>query len=264
MDLPTLKKKLLEERGFDPHQYSDSFFKRRLATRLRAHAVSTYDDYALILKKDPDEYDKLWSALTINVTRFFRDAIVWEAIEKKMIPELISYKEARGEKCIRVWSAGCSTGEEAYSIAILLKPFAEEFTTFIYGTDRDARGLDRAKEGVYGVSSLGEIKPKHASYLEHSDGEYRIKDEIKRMVKFMKHDLLEDKYFKRIDLILCRNVLIYFKKEAQEQVVSNFCESLKEHGYMVLGRVETIFVEAKERFTPVDLGKRIYRKSEQH
>lgn len=260
MDLTAIKKRLLVERGFDCEQYSDSFFKRRIATRLRAHGVSSYDDYALILRRDPDEYEKLWRALTINVTRFFRDGSVWDVIEKKVIPELLSIKGERGEKTLRVWSAGCSTGEEAYSIAILLKPYVNKAAATIYGTDRDSRGLEKAAEGVYGPFSLENVKPKCLSSFDHRDGRYEVKDDIKRMVKFMRHDLLEDEYHKKMDLILCRNVLIYFKRGAQKEVVSHFYESLRDHGYLVMGKVETLFDEVRGGFVPVDIKERIYQK----
>ena len=260
MELESLKRWLLKERGFDCDQYSDSFLQRRLAVRLRACNILSYTDYVRILKSDDEEYDKLLGTLSINVTRFFRDETVWDAIEKRALPGLISRKVERGESSIRVWSAGCSTGEETYSIAMLLEPFAEQFATLIYGTDRDLRSLDKAREGVYTASSVKGLKPKRLSKLERKGDEYGVRDEIKGMVKFMKHDLLEDKYLKGMDLILCRNVLIYFKKDAQKQVVSSFWEALRGEGYMVLGRVETIFDEIKERFTPFDLMGRIYRR----
>ncbi|UCD23879.1 MAG: protein-glutamate O-methyltransferase CheR [Gemmatimonadota bacterium] len=262
-DLATLVKKIALERRFGFDAYKESCLKRRVAVRMRATGVETYDDYATLLDRDAGEYEKLLDALTINVTKFYRNRETWEAIAQKVIPQLIQ----PGSGQLRCWSAGCASGEEPYTLAILISECernGEQAASIAHidASDFDKRSLDRASTGEYGDAAFEELPTLLTQRYFTGESPRSIKPEIRSMVRFVRHDITrEPPPNPPYDLIMCRNVLIYFDRETQERLVSNFIDALNPGGYLVLGRAETLFGQARERLKLEDARERIYRTS---
>lgn len=257
---------ILEDRSLDFKQYNQGIIRRRIGFRMHMNSVSSYAEYARFLRKSPDEYERLLEALCINVTEFFRDVEVWVTI-RYLLENLISKKKLKNDTSLRIWSAGCASGEEAHSLAIVIKElFKAEFKNFsleLYGTDIDKKCLAAANAGVYAKNSLKNVEAKYLQsyFVPLGDGSYRVKDEIKCMVKFQYLDLINQDFIKETDVILCRNVFIYFNHSLQEQLLKKFHLSLKAGGYLIKGKAETIINEANGYcFEDVDLNARIYRK----
>ncbi len=259
-----LRKRILKERGLDLSQYREKCLKRRIALRLRANGVHTYPEYMVVLKKDPLEYEKLFDTITINVTDFFRDKSAYRFIENKVIPELLSSKEKKGKKIIRAWSAGCACGAEPYSLAILfhkiLKDKTGDYLISIYATDIDEKVLENAKSAEYEAGAVSKVEGKILNRYFHQNLKYTLKEEIKQMVKFKRHDLISEMPFAHLDIIMCRNVLIYFSRHLQVKLFSRFYEALNRGGYLVLGKTESLDGEAARLFEPVSIRERIYQK----
>jgi chemotaxis protein methyltransferase CheR len=260
-----LLEKIHDEHGVDLTEYRPKCLGRRIYSRLRATGISSIEKYIHYLDIDPEEYHHLMDAVTINVTEFFRNAEVFEAIKKKVLPELIARKRKEGKKIIRLWSAGCASGEEPYTLGILLYEFLDEaFNDFIikvYGTDIDKKVLAYAIEGSYDASALKEAPPKIVSkyfYLDH--GKYVIADKIRLITRFLHHDLVKGKPIEHIDLILCRNVVIYFSRELTHKIYASFYQALNNKGYLILGKVEALWGEVTRYFKAVDSRERIYQK----
>lgn len=255
------------ERGLDLSQYRLSYVERRLGTRLRALDLPTYRQYAAYLTEHPEEYQRLLDAVTVNVTEFFRDEPTWHAIRDQVVPELVASKLASGHRVIRAWSAGCSTGEEAYSIAMAvlaaLGPQASSFVFSVTGTDLDPLALEAAQAGTYDLSRIGQIPPAdRARFVVAGEKTFTIRPEVRDRVRFRRLDLFADTPPLSIDLLLCRNVFIYFSREQQERLVSTvFHRALGHGGYLVLGRSEKMPGTAAGQFTPVNTKERVYRKA---
>ncbi|MGA1822025.1 MAG: CheR family methyltransferase [Thermoplasmatota archaeon] len=199
------------------------------------------------------------------MTHYFRDPETFQIIEKEILPLLIYEKVRNNRRVIRLWCAGCSSGEEAYSYAILLKDLlGEEFNEFIvsvHGTDIDSRSLEAAKKGRYLPRQVENVRPAFLKRYFTFDGEmYQVSDEIKGMVHFRKQDLFTGEKSKHYDLISCRNVFIYFSKEMQSKLFAEFYKGLNEGGYLVIGKTETLFGEARDRFLTINSRERIFQK----
>lgn len=261
-----LKEKIQKHTGFCCSGYKERPLKRRLAVRMRARQVKSYEEYSCILDKNPEEYSLLLDTITINLSKFFRNSDVYGAIEEKVFPEW------RSKRRIVIWSAGCACGEEAYSLAILIeegkrkKKLLDFVDVSIFGTDIDEEVLRKAREGRYEKFALSEC-PKEIveEYFVLENGVYCLSSEIKGMVSFFKKDLLseeraEEPILSNLDMILCRNVLIYLEREAQEYLFSEFYRCLRDGGFLVLGKVETLLGEPRKLFKPVALRERIFRK----
>ncbi|RZB30631.1 MAG: chemotaxis protein methyltransferase CheR [Desulfobacteraceae bacterium Eth-SRB1] len=259
-----LWKRIFKERGLDLSQYREKCLKRRIDVRLRATGVDTYMEYMVVLKRDPSEYDRLFDVLTINVTDFFRDSSTYRIIEDKVIPELVSLKKKQGKKIIRVWSAACATGEEPYSIAILfheiLRDRIDDFLISIYATDIDEKVMKKAKKGEYEAGSVSKVDEKILRRYFNCNLKYNLKEEIKQMVRFKRHDLISDRPLVHLDIILCRNVLIYFSRDQQVKLFDKFYEALNRGGYLILGKTESLAGKPAGLFQPVSIRERIYRK----
>jgi chemotaxis protein methyltransferase CheR len=257
-----LARKISADTGFDITQYKERPLKRRLAVRLRACQLTSYQEYTQRLAQDPSEYPKLLDALTINVTNFYRNPETFSTVASKVLP-LLSAKSG-SNRPVTVWSAGCSSGEEPYSLAILWrefsgnKPSMPEFR--VIATDIDLSSLEKARQGIYDQNSMNEIPSGLIKkYFNVSGTSYSVSDEIKGIVEFRHLDLFESPPFSGLDLVFCRNVLIYFSRTTQEAVFDIFKNHLRPGGFLVLGKVETLFGKSKECFTPFDLKERIYR-----
>lgn len=264
-DFVTLKKKIFRSTSLDLGQYKDSYLQRRIGVRMRSCGSKAYSDYCIFLDSNPTEYDQLMDDLTINVTQFFRDPIVFKAMEEEVLPLLIYDKVKQGKGDITVWSAGCSSGEEPYSIAIMLRELlGEELDNFhvnIIGSDIDDPSLDAASVGKYLPRQLTNIKKEYLQRYFTLEGEmYQISQDIMDMVDFRKIDLIASKPPARFDCIFCRNVVIYFTRDMQEHLYMKFYESLNHDGYFVMGNTETLVGEASHLFTTFKSRERIYQK----
>ncbi len=261
--LAFLKHKIERERGFNCARYKDKLLRRRLAVRMRARGESGYAGYAHLLDHDPAEYEKLLDTLTINVSKFFRNPSTWETLEKTVVPALFELDgKSRG-----VWSAGAAAGEEAYSVAILLREWAErhgrraDLANFrIVGTDIDRRSLLAAARAEYAELAFTDMAPVLRERYFSPGPPYRLDESIRRSAHFHRRDLFSDPPLEKQALILCRNVVIYFEREEQERLFSGFCDALRPGGFLLLGRVETLVGEARARLRIIDSRERIFRK----
>lgn len=264
-ELEKLKVKIHRERGFNTQFYKDKCLRRRIAVRMRARGQTTFDGYAALLDRDPAEYDLLLDTLTINVTKFFRNAEVWKAVEEQVVPTLF---ERRGVQH-RVWSAGSASGEEAYSVSILLHEWAErhgrtaELSRFhVVGTDIDRRSLELAQRAEYPELSLQETPVSVRERWFSPGPPFRLRPEAKRNVSFVRRDLISEPAPGGQSLIFCRNVVIYFDREIQERLFHGFYEALVPGGFLVLGKVETLIGPARGLFRSLNNRERIFQKPE--
>ena len=257
--------KIQEDRSLDFHHYNLELLKRRVAIRLRKTGVNNYSDYLLLLMKNPEEYDKLFETLCINVSEFFRDPEVWKAM-KSLFLGLLQQKANEADNSLRIWSAGCANGEEPYSIAILMKELMSRervnCRVEISATDVEQKCLKFAHKGIYLKTSLKNA-PKELlnRYFTPAEDCFKINDEVKKLVNFFYLDLTSSELVKKADIIFCRNVFIYFDRDLQEQLLMKFYNSLKPKGYLLLGKSETLIQEAKEIFEDVDINSRLFRKN---
>ena len=259
MAFERLKKCLLESLGLNCDGYRPEYLKRRLDIRLKATNSKSYSEYLRYLKANPQENKLLLNDLTINFTSFFRDPDVYQFLEKTVFPNLFS------SKILRIWSAGCATGEEAYSLAILLKEILGNHITdyfiTIHASDIDVDAKDKASKGEYNKNQLnGLSKELVDKYFSHEGESYTVNDSVKRFVRFKIHDLMTPFPHKNLDLILCRNVMIYFSRNSQQTIHMNFYNTLRAGGYFVAGKAEMLSGEPSRRFLPVDGKCRVYRK----
>ncbi|MCM8773891.1 MAG: protein-glutamate O-methyltransferase CheR [Candidatus Omnitrophica bacterium] len=255
-----LLEKIYQDRGVDFSQYHRNILKRRIALRMQVNGIDSYTDYLKLLINYPEEYDKLFEVLTINVSEFFRDLDNW-AVINSLLKDL-SEKARLEKRRLKVWSAGCAYGEEPYSIAILAKELNLAEVIEIIATDVDKSSLEVARRGEFDTYRIKNIsKELLKKYFDSKgDGKYQLKDNIKIMVEFKYHNLIGDPYPKDMDIIFCRNVFIYFTKPLQEQILNRFYYSLRDEGYLVIGKSEVILTEAKLIFEEVSIENRLYRK----
>jgi chemotaxis protein methyltransferase CheR len=246
--------------------YKDPYIGRRIQVRMRATQAVSPEEYLDIAEGDPREYKKLLSALTINVTRFFRNKETFDKISNVVIPRIVEEHKRRGTSRINVLSVGCATGEEPYSIAIL---FFEHFEKIgrsidlrVIGTDIDKRALFTALKGVYSDEKVADL-PKDIlkKYFVPTKKGWQIEPTLRNSVIFIKKDVCTYKMYHRFDLILARNILIYFLRSYQETIQEGFHRQLAQGGYLVLGRAESLVGHTKRLFEAVSVADRIYRKS---
>jgi len=264
-DAARLIAQIERDRGIDLSQYRLTYVERRLATRLRALGLVSYRQYGSHLTAHPDEYARLLDALTVNVTEFFRDPPVWKIIRSEVIPAIVKAKGATGQRAIRVWSAGCATGEEPYSLAMAflsaLGADAPSYMLSVTATDLDPLALRTAQHAEYDAARLEHIPPGDRFHFVESTGKrFTIKPEVTERVRFRTMNLFKDDPPLAVDLILCRNVFIYFTREQQERVTNVFHRALARGGYLVLGRTEKMPAGAAPGFEAVNAKERIYRK----
>jgi chemotaxis protein methyltransferase CheR len=257
---------IYRRRGVDFRQYRPKCLRRRVVVGMHDAKVDNFADYFLYLNKNPDEYDNLLDRITINVSEFFRNPETFKAVKKTVIPEIVNYKKTANSPSIRIWSSGCATGEEPYSLAILLKETLEELKEKlkirIFATDIDQEALRRAQEGVYKEKALKELHHRQVKeyFNQTKEGLYQINDELKTMIRFEHHNMISDSPLQRMDLIFCRNVIIYFSKELQKKVYDNFHEALAPNGFLVAGKTESLMDINETYFQRVNLQERILRK----
>ena len=249
--------------GIDFSQYKQPTILRRLQRRMTATGTATLQAYVAYLHQHLEEYTQLSASFLIKVTGFFRDRPLFDYLRDSVVAEIVSRaRKQRNE--IRIWSAGCATGEEAYSLAILIAEYLgdelDHFTVQIFATDADADAVAFARRGVYSAAALATIPEAYRSrYFELADDGWAISQQVRGLVIFGEHDLGQRAPFPHIDLVLCRNVLIYFTPELQKRALQLFAFSLHDRGYLVLGTAETT-TPLPDYFTPVQQHLKVFRR----
>ncbi|MBI5410555.1 MAG: chemotaxis protein CheR, partial [Nitrospirae bacterium] len=230
--------------GHDFSMYKPSTIHRRIDRRMAVHQIETLNDYVKYLQQNPVEVEALFRDLLIGVTSFFRDPEAFKVLEEQVIPKLFAGKPVGSS--VRIWSTGCSTGEEAYSLAILLQErlemFKQSFNVQIFATDIDSMAIATARTGLYPASIAADISPERLGrfFVAESDGSmYRIHKAIRDMLVFSEHDVVRDPPFSKLDLISCRNLMIYMGGELQKRLLPIFHYALNPGGFMFLGTSET-------------------------
>ncbi|MUV39779.1 Protein-glutamate O-methyltransferase [Lentibacillus sp. JNUCC-1] len=232
-----IKKKL----DIDLSLYKEAQMKRRLTSLRDKRGFTSFDLYYKALDREEELLHEFMDRITINVSSFFRNPNRWDVLEKKVLPELLKER-----KHLNIWSAACSTGEEPYSLAMVLNKHFPGITAHILATDIDDNILHKAETGLYTKQAItGVPTDMQRLYFTETNGNYRVQDQLRDMITFKRHNLLKDSYPKQLDLILCRNVLIYFTDTAKEHIYNKFSQSMTQGGTLFVGSTEQIFTPEK-------------------
>ncbi|MEF8835476.1 MAG: protein-glutamate O-methyltransferase CheR [Candidatus Thermoplasmatota archaeon] len=258
-----LKNKVSKMIGVDYDNYSKSHLRRRFHARMRVVETPRFSDYLKYIRKNSEEIEKLRELLTVNVTKFKRDKKVWNTIEKRVLPQILERNNESILKKIEAWSAGCSTGEEPYSLAIsyLNNRPSDDLSFQINATDLDEEALDFARNAEYPNKSVKNLsKSEKKRYFIEDGEEWILNDEVKDLVNYKEIDIFKTSFTKKFDLILCRNLMIYFNNESKTELMERLVESLKDGGFLILGMSENLRAPAKDKVESFDLKKRIFIK----
>lgn len=259
--LKELLQELAEQRSFDFRGYKPATLERRFRRRMSQLRIGGYVDYRKYLEKNPKEVNELLNTILINVTEFFRDPPAWEILRQDLLPPLL--KNPTSGSSFRAWSAGCASGEEAYSIAILLSEFfgprLPEYDIKIYATDIDEEALTTARRGEYSAEALRRIRPEWKGKYFHGKGPLRVNRELRKLVIFGRSNLVQNAPISHVNLLLCRNVLIYFNSELQKQVFARLYYALEPEGILFLGKSESQLTDSSQ-FRRLNARWRIFRR----
>ena len=260
-DFERLLDYLKRNRGFDFTGYKRPSLARRVEKRMESVGIETFGEYIDFLEVHPEEFPALFNTILINVTQFFRDETSWSYLAEHVIPELLA-RRPHGE--IRVWSAGCASGEEAFTILMMLGEAMGleqlKLRAKIYATDVDDEALLKGRHATYSEREVADVPEKlRAKYFEQLDGHYIVRKDLRRQVIFGRHDLISDAPISRVDLLVCRNTLMYLNAETQAKILARFHFALADGGILFLGRAETLLTNAGT-FLPIDLKRRISTK----
>ncbi|QGU95046.1 chemotaxis protein CheR [Clostridium bovifaecis] len=237
MDLEDFKKWVFREFNIDLSAYKSNQLHRRILSLMARVGVNSVEEYIALLKKDQGQRQKFLDFITINVTEFFRNPEIFDDLKNKIENDLILR-----EKNLKIWSAACSIGAEPYSIAMILDNLKVKGNHSILATDIDSSILERAKKGEFISGEIKNVKSKYIQkYFAKVDDKFIIDSKIKNMVTFKKHDLILDNYDKGFDLIVCRNVVIYFNQDVKNEIYKKFSASLKKGGLLFVGATESIY-----------------------
>jgi len=225
----------------DLHGYKRPQMERRINSLMRTLQIDTYDNFIKRMREEQLIFNRFLDHLTINVSEFFRNQSQWDVLKEKILPVLL-----QNNKSIKIWSAGCSTGEEPYTLAMILEEYCSQGNYSILATDFDLNVLNKGIEGVYSPKDISGIPEDYLKkYIVNQNGSFRVKDNIKKSITFKKHNLLKDSFDTNFDLILCRNVVIYFTEETKSQLYRRFFYSLRTQGVLFTGSTEQI-IQARE------------------
>ena len=254
---------LKRSRGFDFIGYKRSSLMRRVLKRMQMVGIEGYGDYQDYLEVHPEEFAQLFNTILINVTSFFRDEAAWEYLAQKILPTVLAEKKASDP--VRVWSAGCASGEEAYTVAMLLAealgPEAFRQRVKIYATDVDEEALAQARQGGYADKNLQPLPAAlKEKYFELAGNHCVFRADLRRSIIFGRHDLVQDAPISRLDLLVCRNVLMYFNAETQARILARLHFALNDSGYLFLGKAEMLLTHAN-LFNPTDMEHRIFTRA---
>ncbi|AYC29389.1 CheR family methyltransferase [Paenisporosarcina cavernae] len=227
--------------GIDLQLYKEAQMKRRLTSLYEKKGYANFEEYFHAINQSQELLEEFFDRMTINVSEFYRNGKRWEVLDQKIFPKLLEKN-----KKLKIWSAACSTGEEPYSLAMVLSKHIPLSQIDILATDLDEIVLSKAKIGIYPERSLSEVPVEmKEKYFDQQGVFFHVKDEIKRTVTFKKHNLLKDDYGTNFDLIVCRNVMIYFTEDAKDQIYTNFGKALRKDGILFVGSTEQIFSPSK-------------------
>ncbi|SIQ59818.1 chemotaxis protein methyltransferase CheR [Alkalispirochaeta americana] len=242
-DFTRFRDLIYNESGIHFSESNRTILESRLKERLKAEKIETVGQYFSHVRSDQEELKVLLDAVTTNLTRFFRNAAHWQTFENYVLPDLVKYKREKGDRKFRVWSAGCSTGEEPYTIAMqLLDLLPPGFDIEILASDLSLKSVLTGQQGFYPDSRVTGIPEKPlAKYFDKKDGGYQVKDSIKKLVTFDYHNLKHDSGKRNLDVVFCRNVLIYFDEPAQKVVVDRFWNAMANHSFLFIGHSESLF-----------------------
>ncbi|MBP5083574.1 MAG: protein-glutamate O-methyltransferase CheR [Methanomicrobium sp.] len=263
-DFQALTRTIQKILGFQCGSYKEDYIKRRVLSRMRITGKSDFKDYNAYLLSNTDEQEHLRNALTVNVTKFYRDKEVFDVVKNEIIPSIIAEKGR-----MRIWSAGCSTGEEPYTLALIISDalrLRTDVPVTIFASDIDREVLKKAREGIYDKRSLENLTEtqisRHFNHLEN--GKYQVKDHLKSMIRFSQHDLLGGRAVTNfLDMVLCRNVTIYFTEKQKDDLARMFHPALVPDGYYIMGKTEFMGREVEDLYTPYNALQKIYRKKQQ-
>jgi two-component system CheB/CheR fusion protein len=257
---------LQQQRGFDFTGYKRHSLTRRVHRRMQTVGAKTFEDYSDYLELHPDEFSLLFNTILINVTSFFRDPPAWEFLAREVVPQILRSKTDVG--FVRVWCAGCASGQEPYSVAIVLAEAMGDAAfrdrVKIYATDVDEEALAQARQAAYTPAQVDGLSPERLErYFERANGRYVFRTDLRRTVIFGRNDLVQDASISRLDLLVCRNTMMYFNAETQAKILARFHFALngdgQGHGFLFLGRAEMLLTHSN-LFTPLDLKCRIFAK----
>ena len=231
------KKDVLALTKIDLNYYKEKQMRRRIDTLATKNGCKSYEEYTKMLRSDAEKFEQFVNFLTINVSEFYRNPDQWKLMDETVIPKLIKEQG----KSLKIWSAACSTGDEPYSLAMAFSRHVPLANIRILATDIDKKGIEHAQVGLYSEKSIAAVPDDlKKKYFTQVGASFQISNEIKRCVTFKEHNLLKDVYPKDFDLILCRNVVIYFTDDAKDMIYKNFFQSLKPHGVLFIGSTEQI------------------------
>ena len=260
-DLEALLRHIKEQRGFDFTGYKRASLARRVRRRMEAVELEGYEEYLDHLLVHPDEFTHLFNTILINVTGFYRDPDAWSYLQDELLPQLLRRREGQP---VRVWSAGCASGEEAYTMAMVLAEAlgVDEFRdrVKIYATDVDEEALAQARQATYSESELSAVPAElREKYFEAAGPRFVFRKELRRSVIFGRNDLVQDAPISHVDLLTCRNTLMYFNSETQAQILNRMHFALRPDGILFLGKAEMLLTHAAY-FRPVELKRRFFKK----
>jgi len=243
-DYELFRKVIYDESGITFSATNRSILDSRIKELLRKKEIATPKEYYAVISKNPEEMKEMLDSVTTNLTRFFRNQPHFDAFINYVIPQVAELKKARGiDRNIKIWSAGCSTGEEPYTIAMIMKEICPPgFTFSITASDISLKSLMTAQQGFYADNRIDGIPADYlAKYFTKVEGGYQIKDEIKKTIRFDYHNLKNDSGARNLDVVFCRNVLIYFDEPAQLAVINHFWDSMAPQSFLFIGHSESLF-----------------------
>ncbi|MDR1179929.1 MAG: protein-glutamate O-methyltransferase CheR [Spirochaetales bacterium] len=243
VDFEKFRSLIYKESGITFSDTNRTILESRLRERVKLASVATVGDYYNRILKDGEELKVLLDAVTTNLTRFFRNTAHFDTFIKYVIPDLLKCKAAKGDREIRIWSAGCSTGEEPYTLAMILKDILPAgINCKLVASDISLKCLITGKEGFYPETRVEGISPQYLTrFFEKKGGGYQVKDEIKNLIRFDYHNLKNDSGLRNLDVVFCRNVLIYFDEAAQKAAVERFWDAMSGHSFLFIGHSESLF-----------------------
>jgi len=262
-DFALLKKYIGRTLAIQCSNYKEDYIKRRVLSRMRSTSCPSFDDYLNYLKANPPELENLRNALTINVTEFFRNNDVYEIVKKEILPELF-----RQRKELRIWCAGCSTGEEPYSLAMIITDIMAQnpkVSAQIFATDIDKVVLTKAKEGIYTPKAIVKLSEAqiHRHFTNLPDGNYQVKPHLKGLIRFRPHDLMSGVPVSRwLDLVICRNVTIYFTEKQKDELARMFHAALMPGGCYIIGKTEFLGRQVESLFVSYNSLQKIFTKKD--
>ena len=261
-----LKRRLIDMTGWDLGRFKEAYLRRRVATRVRATGSADWQAYGELLRQDPLELERLRDRLTVNVTEFFRDADFWEALESEVLPQLLEAAAQGPRRELRVWSAGCSSGEEPYSLALMFLKAAQKqakgVRVRILASDIDEAILARAQEGRYTLEALRLVPDALKRDAFTADGaHWKVAPWLRKAVAFRRLDLFSSPPPPGLDLVLCRNVMIYFSRDLQQRLLRAFHQALRPGGFFATGKTETVLGPARGGFQCSSARARIFQRN---